>query len=780
MALRRSAEALWIAGCIAVAVVVLLPFMLSGGVPAFQHDWVWPSASSQCVPLAVAGFEPWHDAGLGIPAVYPESFIYHSLAGGSCVAFGPRGGLIALLVAALLCCAFGYRVLCRAVAARENIAFSGIVSFAIAATAMANPIVLNKIQAGHLKFILAYALLPWIAAASLRMAARGSVWLLGALLGIAAMDPQFLVFGPIVAIVWWWYGGARRPEAVVGAIAIAFAINLQQIVPAMWPSSPESLGALSPVLFWQRSQSGYPADAVRLLGYIGGYATRNLPLWTKDAYWLLPACAVLLPLARFRARYLILAVLAGAGILAMSAWNTPLAPLWSFAFSHIRSTALFRESYNTAAVVFSAYAGGLAIGLHVLRQRAQWTAYGLCAALLVLAVVTASHAATGIPAYAPATYESDTQHVLASAPGHFRFAVVPGTAPITNASYPADGGYSPWALSFDRHATFFSPVPGNVELYTNALLASGNANADDWLRRDGIGLVQYLGGWRTTAVTQAEPSIRKAERALFTDVSVSESKAVRAGGSTMVAVEPFDANAGTLASAYSGARDLRAFGDGARPVALQTFFSDVSPATGWARTALTPVLPAWSYAAPTALFTVRSTARLGVEPATIVAGDRSGGLSAHGCTIVRRLDAHFRVFACPANPVFRGTPPIVVSQAVIGAAPATELPRTGANGSAVLMTYSPWSLTARVQAAPGSAIVLHQTYDDGWRSSIRHARHVIVDGYANAWIAPSRINADVHFWYAPAQEFFAALAASFITLIVAAMGALGTLTERPE
>lgn len=775
MALRRSANALWVAGIIAIAAIVLLPLMLSGGVPAFQHDWVWPSAASQCVPLAIAGFEPWHDSGLGIPAVYPESFIYHSLAGGSCIAFGPRAGLVVLLLAALVCCGFGYRALCRAVAAGERIAFSGAVSFAIAATAIANPIVLNKLQAGHLKFILAYAILPWIAVAALRTAVLGSVWVLGALLGIAAMDPQFLAFGPIVAIVWWWYGGARRPEVVLGAIAVAFAINLQQIVPAMWPSSPQSLGALSPVLFWQRSQSGYPADAVRLLGYIGGYASHSLPLWAKDAYWLLPGCAVLLPLARPRARYLILGLLAVAGILAMSAWNTPLAPVWSFVFSHVRSTALFRESYNTAALVFAAYAGGLAIGLHLLRRRSQWGAYATCAALLTLAVVTATHAAAGIPIYAPATDERDAQGLLAFAPGHFRFAAVPGTAPLTSGANPGGGGYSPWSLSFDRHATFFSPVPGYVELYTNALLTSDNKNARQWLTRDGIGFVQYLGGWRTAAVAQAEPSIRKAERGVFHDIFIPHTRALRLSQSSLIAVEPFDAIPGSLTSAYAGARDLRVFRDGARPVPLQTFFSDVSPATGWARTALTPVLPAWTYAMPAALFTVRSSAKIDVAAATIVAGDESGRLRAGGCTAGRRLDAHFRIFACGANPVFRGTPPIVVSQVLAGATPATELRRSGANGSAVITAYSPWNVTARVQAAPGSAIVLRQTYDDSWRSSIPGARHVLVDGYANAWITPSRLDGKVRFWYAPAQEFFAALAASFFALIVSGIGALSML-----
>lgn len=764
---RYTARALWLLCLSGIIAVELFPLISGSGVPAFQHDWAWPVARAQCVPLATAGFEPWHNVGLGIPAVYPESYIYHAVAGSSCLAFGPHAGLVLLLFSALLLCGFGYRRLYYAITAREGLPSYEAIAFTISVVCIANPIVLNKLQAGHVKFLLAYAVLPWIAVAGLNTRSRHAPFSLGILLGVAALDPQFLAYGFVVALVFSLFSSERNWLHVLGAFAVAALINLQQIIPALTPAGTASLNVLAPVLFWQRSQSGHIADALRLTGYIGGYASRTLPGWVLSLYWALPFCALALPFIRFRRQFLLIAGSAAVAICIMAGWNTVLAPLWTFLFSHCAWLAVFRELYNNVAIVMVAYAAGLSIGLTALRAHSRPAVYALCCCLIAISLVAGSQAARGIPLYVPTTAETRAIRTLSDERGFERFAVVPGTAPVTNSQYPGRGGLSPWSLSFDRHGVLFSSTPSDVEMYTHALLRDNSREATAWLVRDDVGFVQYLAGWKTRSIAQADPAARRAERALLRDFTVREERVVRVPAAALVAAEPFSTQPDGLDAPYAGARDVRVL-QGGVGIALQNFFSDVSPKTGWARTALTPVLPAWAYTQPLGIFTLRSVAALAAPRAVVVAGDAGGSIHARGCNLLRAFAKHFRAFDCAANPVFAGTPPIVISEVRAGASLALSQPERGSYGSAELASYLPWRITALVHATPGSAVVLRESYTDGWIASLPGARHVMVDGYANAWVISKPVDGIVTFAYAPARTFFFALAISLTTFILSA------------
>jgi hypothetical protein len=760
-------KVLWLFCTCTVIVVALLPLIASpaGGVPAFQHDWIWPALRAQCVPLAITGFEPWHGEALGIPAAYPESYIYHALAGTACIALGPKFGLVVLLFGALLFCAFGARTLYYTVSTREGLSANTIAVIAVTVLAVANPAVLNKLQAGHLKFIIGYAALPWIAALSIRGRA---VYAIGALLGIATMEPQFLFFGVLIVAAFLVYGGVFRLRTLLAAAAIAILMNLTLVAPAFTAHTAAAFGTVGPVLFWQRVQSGTIPEALRLMGYTAHYADRALPVWVRDLYWILPACVVVVLLPRFQPRYVALLVLAAIGVIIAVGWNSMFSPLWTYGYEHVAALALFRELYNAIVLTAVAFFACAAIALSVLARYSRAGVVAISIAFIVLSAETAAHCTSGIPSYAASDEPALAQ--VSALPGYSRFAAVPGTPPLTSPAQRG-AGYSPWAFSFADHPAFFSPGATSVLLYVNALLRDGDPTAIRWLERADVGYVQHLKGWSTRILPNAEPSMRKAEQPLFHDYTQTASGSITVRNASVVAVEPFSRQPGSLANAYTGARDLTPVSGGTN-VQLEQFTADILPSTGWAQTSLVPIMPAWVFAEPLGLFTTRNSATLNMPPALLVVGDASGALQSRSCTLVRRLDEHFRVLKCGRDPVLHGRAPIIVSYARARASVPMPISSQGSTGSSDVISYRPWRITARLKAAAGSAIVLRESYDDGWSISLSGARHVLVHGYANAWIAATPVDGVVTFWYRPALVFFWCLGVSVATLIVCLAGML--------
>lgn len=670
-----------------------------------------------------------------------------------------------VIAGALSLAGAGYYNLYCVLTQRESLRLSAVSALTVSAFAIANPVTLNKLQAGHLKFLLAYAMLPWIATASLDLRRSNAAWLLGLMLGIAAMDPQFIAFGLITAVAFSWYGATFSWRTISAAAVIAIAINLQQIVPAISPSAAGTFAAQSPVLFWQRSQSDNLSTALTLTGYIGGYAQKLLPVWLQRAYWLIPVSAILLPACRANRRLVPLGLLAAIGLLITCAWNTPLAFAWSFGFAHFKSLAVFRELYNAMALIVVSFAAGLTITLGVLLQRFQAIAYSLCGCIFLISVFVATNTGRNLPTYSLSASEARAMHQLDTRKGFFRFIAVPGSDPSADALYSSNGGLSPWFLPLDNHGSFFSAEPNDVNLYTLGLLRDFSPEANRWLIRDDVGFVKYLKGWRTTSIAQAEPSAKKVERRFIHDYAVSTNLTIVLGKASLVAVEPFSARPGSLNSAYTGTRDLTVIRGGV-PQRVQNFYSDISPSSGWARTSLMPILPTWAYAEPTELFTLRTKAVLPAPAAWVIAGTSDGNVRSRGCDRVARLDAHFRLFNCSANPMFSGIPPIVISSVTAGGMLSPKIPLQGAKGIARPKAILPWRVTAIVHADPGSAVVLRQMFSAGWASSLPNAKHYMVDGYANAWVVPRRFDGIVTFTYTPAYTFFIALAASLASLLI--------------
>lgn len=736
-------------GPIAAAIVpflVVAGIAAGHGIPAFQHDWLWPGSRLQAGNVAFAGMHAWRREGLGAPALYPLAWWVWLAAGASVFVAGPHLGLDLFAYAALAFAAWGF--------ARCAAAYGAAPMGEVFATILAvgNPFVLNELQAGHLDMLWGYALLPHALATARTGRTWGGALAAGVLCGLAGAQQQYVVFAA-AAIVAALAADRKRWKYLPAILLVAAIVNAPEWVLLADGVRAARLDAMLPLRHWALVESSAPADAIRLLGYPAGYEQRLLPPLVAAALWLLPLLAVA-GLAVRRGIALELAAIAAVALAVTTGLRGPAAPIWSAFQAHSIASALFREFYDAAGA--AALALSVLAALALSAPRAAGAAARAAALMLAAAACfTAIRAPQGIPRYSvPArAYER-----AAAVPGNGRILALPAAQPATTGSGRV-GGYAPLLLGIGAHPSAVLPSTPAAVLYAASLHGAAERA---WLSRLDVAAAVPQPGLRTAFAQVVEPSLRGA----LPRSTPEESQSYASIDAHRVAVEPFSARPGTLAARYRGARDLRAVAGGRR-IALIPLERRPDPRTDWARTALWPVLPSWVFSQPASVFTLRTHAVLAIPPALVVAGSARGPV--RGCPTVLRLDAHFSLLRCGARPALQGAAPLVVAEAVAGGRPATPLAPSGARGAVQPLDESASSITARIAARAGSALVLRESYDARWGIDVPGARHVVVDGYANGWVLPRDVDGVVHIRFAPAPLFHAALAASMFAVLMLAL-----------
>jgi len=246
--------------------LALAPLAFARGVPAFEQDWQWPVHHAQCAPYTQLGSEPWNSGGIGTAQSYPEPWVPYLVAGSLCSLAGPHLGLLLYLTLLLSLASLGIVWLGR------QRGFSACAMIGAAAVYLGNPVLLNKIHAGHLHFIFSYAMLAvFLAALSEPNMRRNWLWL-GLLLGLASAQQQFFFFALFLGFVLSFrYGPAWFLKTGFPCVVVALCLTAPQWILGSNPASAASFAAYRPTLHWEQSQSVALPEAVRFLGYIGGY-----------------------------------------------------------------------------------------------------------------------------------------------------------------------------------------------------------------------------------------------------------------------------------------------------------------------------------------------------------------------------------------------------------------------------------------------------------------------------------------------------------------------------
>lgn len=727
--------------------------LVHNGVPAFRQDWIWPVSRLQCGAMVQAGILPWHSGGSGYPSAYPEPWWPYVESGALCAIAGVHIGLALFVAGFILIAALATYAFCRKCGVSPWGAYAAMVVYA------SSPVAFNEVQAGHLLFLASYALLPIVVRLALPARLPMQWLLLGTAIGAGSAQQQFFAFDTVcAALVALTVGPKWVLQTVVPAVGVAALFTAPQWIIALL--EPHAFQSVVPLQHWEYAQSASLSDALRTLGYIGGYDAVYLAPVAKWGLWIIPAFAALgfVLNARFRVNAA-MALLASACVLIAWGLYGPLNVPLTWGFSHIRPMAFFRELYDFAAMAAFAYAFLIGTFVQRLAERTRTVALIACAVLACIGFYVIGRSFSGVPFYAP---EDQTYAFLSQIAAHAsgtRFVTIPSLFPQSDRP-GTSGGISPYLLSTGSSPSALSPSGQYPSAYLNSALMQQPHSAKSMVALHvlGVGAVLRLPG--LTTVSTVEPALQ----GLFPPPPDPRIKTASLSqpAAKMVDVLQYRRQSETLATLHGDA-DIDPFEAGHTFNVLQNM-GEPDPRSSWVAVNAWTLLPLWMYAVPDGIFTLQSARTMHAPQALYVAGDASGALRARGCARLKKLDQHFDIFRCGADPTFTGEPPLAISSAAIGARLRTAA-RSGEDAPVRVLTSWPFYYRIETHAKRGSVVVLREHFDDLWNASVP-AEHVRMDGYANGWVLGQDYNGVISLYYAAGIPYFGALAISVLLALV--------------
>ena len=771
----------------------LWPFLATAGVPAYQHDWSWPLTQLRAQDALRTLGSTWLPEGLG----HANPF-----ANASPVAFGidgvsalmpPALALRVYLLLVVIVAGCGVARLCRHTGANS---FATRIAMAFYLVA---PPLFNKISAGHIAFWAAYALLPWMAYFAWRAFSERRADLAAAATiacGLSCLQPQFYVFcGVLIAIVALFHLRSRASLFLGAAVALGIAlVNSPALFALISLQSGFAATVPPPAMQNEELQSAGLLDAFRLMGYIIPYA--------RTAYAALPfgnvafpcftavcAIAALGVITSKKSFVFAIGALGAVGFVVMTGLKGPASLLWSWAFTHVGASALFREFYHAAPLLALAYAVGLAQAATRIPRAAPIVAALLAAGTLPLAAsghardlhfitlspdaLKASQAIMSAPAgrLVPLPYKMPLEYGISNVSGVDALA-------YTDASHPSAAEYGVTPL-LDLAAGWY--LDGDV------------ASASAMIRRLGV----------STIASRAMLSSAFPDNLVIGNERMYRRRALDVFGKrSLMRLALFDAPACYGAYCVAPFTGLPIIGSADRVIATPLRWNEV-PANATpvdsgrfvqihfksAAVALTPH-GGWVQAAgwlwlkrpwnqlmdPIAVTDVPGEIKFTVAAPATLAYASPAKLSvcyAGGCRTypAAPMPALLRVSAGEITIISSG--PAGFGYAANGIAGTIE----GAKLSDVAFA-SPWRASARVTGNGNALIVFRTRFDPNWILSGAVATHVRADGYANAWIVNLHGIQKVTLMYQPQLVFSLLAIVSALCYIALVFGALYAIRLR--
>jgi len=374
------------------------------GVPLLRHDWAWPHAPWQAFSYVIETWSGWDPTGIGSAAPYPNSYLLVLPFELLIAAFGEHYGLLAALAIFAAACMMS----ARAIALEFRCDLPSRV--VIALLALFNAWVYDKVVAGHLAMLFAYAATLYLVA--LIVARNTSVLRRCAVLALAFGQLQF--FAISLAVIWLYLGH----RGAIRVYLFAFIIALPTIVGIIleW----QNLQGIPFTLPWQQGQSVSFLDALTMRGYFAGYDLSLDPLLVRAMWILLPLLTVSALI--FRERVALVATLTAVLLsIFLTGATGPVSSMYSWLVVHVRASAFFRELFDLVAYIAVAYIVGLSAILGRERRLVWAGAVGIV--LLVVAWGVAPPSKWFVP--------STTVPQIEVSGENERFALFPAFGPMT-------------------------------------------------------------------------------------------------------------------------------------------------------------------------------------------------------------------------------------------------------------------------------------------------------------------------------------------------------------
>ena len=364
-------------------------------VPLFLHDWAWPFDRNQAFQGSRDALLIWKDSGFGRPSGAPNAWFAAAAIDLGCTLIGPYPALIVFLTLIVGISLWATFALLRLLGAVDAAAAAGALAYA------ASPVVLNKLHAGHVFYLLGFAFLPVaccaIVASRDRVRVRGAI-LTGLSLAVAAEQFQMIAIGA-VAVVFCGVAAHRRRAAlpITVALLVALLLHLPDYVVMSQSAGAALLYPLLPTEAFELNLSSSFADALAQFAYFARYAVTGLGRYAGAwAAVVLLSDAVLcaLAIAQLRTRprasgpiFFVAFALTFTGAALASGYEGPLGLVVRRIFEMTPYATAFREFYDFSALTALGTAALIAAACGQLRGASRMA---LVPALAVVAAFSAA------------------------------------------------------------------------------------------------------------------------------------------------------------------------------------------------------------------------------------------------------------------------------------------------------------------------------------------------------------------------------------------------------
>jgi len=231
-----------------------------------------------------------------------------------------------------------------------------------------SPVVFTRIAAGHLAYLLAYALLPLAIALARRSIERPravTVVALGLVVGIEGCQIQFLAIACLAVLplaflatrsTGWW-------QRLLGAAGIVVSVQLQALLPLAFGSTATLYAGQPALLSFEYNNSSPFASAPVMLGYFTHYYESHALAGAFAGLYVLLAVSIALAIFAAKLPGIYAVTLVVLGTVLTAGLYGPLSPLLGWAFAHVAYFAVFRDLHYFAALTAAGLALALGIGL---------------------------------------------------------------------------------------------------------------------------------------------------------------------------------------------------------------------------------------------------------------------------------------------------------------------------------------------------------------------------------------------------------------------------------
>jgi hypothetical protein len=452
-----------------------------GGAPGFAHDWKWPLDPIQSHDQLTTLASIWLPWGSGAPAIqalgaYPIAILGWLLG----YALPSNLALLAVLGVIGACAGLGTGMLAARVGLPKP--YQAVLALAI----VAMPVWFNRLNAGHLEWLLGYALFPGALALAIRpgrtLRAAGG---LGALWGIAGGQAQFLLFFPLAALP--FVMRARAHVAAGIGLVLMIGVQIPAIVAMAYGTHVNAFAQQRTNLTWQSAQS----DPLALALVSGADAAHYFAHWQSGVGFALAFVALIFAsigafrndLTRMLAAIWLLSAIWSSGL------DGPLTSPIAWLFTNVPDAVALREFTHAQAITATAFAILAAAGVATIARTMQAPSWGgpLLAFLSLLPLTFAAFSGEitrETPSVANSLDRQAVMHQIDVLPQSGQVLWWPGLPPISFAN--SRGGVDSEAFVTGRHAPYAEYRPTSALAQAIVALNAGDRAACGLLADLGI------------------------------------------------------------------------------------------------------------------------------------------------------------------------------------------------------------------------------------------------------------------------------------------------------